>query len=107
MWPVIEAIRRDITPKQRADLITRLHQEGFMVGIQGHIRVAQPKPNHPVDKVIYKDYADAGNKYDLPVGFLERHVAELGDTVIAEIVNTDKSFPEDYHTRLRRIFESV
>ena len=102
---IIEVIKREITPKQRADLVTRLYQEGFMVGIQGHIHVAQPKPNHPISESLWKDYADAGNKYDLPVGFLEHPVAGLPS--VAEIVNTDKLFPEDYHTRLRRIFESV
>ena len=93
MGTEIEIIREDLTRRQRADLVTRLNREGFRVTSQGHVEVVEVKNGHP-------HYHGASPRpCPLPVGFLHSSRAEL--------VNTDETFPEDYHAKLRDIYRSV
>ena len=88
-----EIIREGMTHRQRADLVERLIQEGFRLSSQGHVEVVSVKKGHP-------HYNGAHPKpIPIPVGFVHRGTAEL--------VNTDTTFPEDYHARLREIYRSV
>lgn len=59
----------------------------------GPINVKYPKPNHP-----------SFSECPLPVGFI---LAKEDGKYEFELVNTDKKFPEDYHSRIREIYNLI
>lgn len=87
----IETIRENLNSKQIKSLIHKLNDSGFYVSESGHVGIENPKTDHP--------YWGAGIVHYLPVGFIGKDYAE--------IVNTEKEFPEDYHAQLRDIYRSI
>ena len=87
----MEFLMRDIAPSQRATLVERLEQNGFILGLMGNIYVKNKKPEHPRNTSMFHS--------GLPVAF-------VGPDYLA-LVNTDERFPEDYHGKLKQISESL
>lgn len=94
-----------VTKEQRSELIKKLEEEGFKVIKSGNvpfwrIHVANPEPTHPVTySGIYQDYAHDPDKQDLPVGAIYENEVSLA--------NEDETFPKDYHSQIKQIFETV
>ena len=83
----IERISGEISSSQDKKLRKILEKEGFIIVKSGHITVKNPKSDHP-----------NFTGFNLPVGY-------LGNTL--QLVNTDVKFPEDYHTKLRKIYSKI
>lgn len=88
----------NLSSTQLDSLIKKLDETGFKVsGLStdkvGPIDVKSPKPKHP-----------SFSGCTLPVGFIS---IEEDVKYKFELVNTDEKFPEDYHSKLRDIYQSL
>ena len=85
----LEIIRRDLSPKQRKDLIEIVNgSKLFKVGEDGFVCVTDIKNGHPSTRMGPR-----------PLGLI------TGDR--ASLLNTDLYFPEDYHGKLKELYRSV
>lgn len=104
----IECIRDDLSEEQKNNLVSKLVDTEFkfvqavtfskdckrMVTNIGWVKVREPRPDHPQFDEHY-----------LPIGFIGASSKNEGK-YYAELVNTDEKFPENYHSRLRKIYLS-
>lgn len=92
----IETVRRSLSKEQRKNLIAKIDSSGlfkvsplkifWFIPFGWRVDVKNPKKEHPKSK-FFKDY--------LPVGFIGRD---------AELVNLFEPFPEDYPSKLKKIY---
>jgi len=87
---------RKIGTESKDSLIKKLEDSKFEVcGFT--IYVKEPKSGHPM----------VGRHY-LPVGgFIKERDKLLNEFYTLEIVNLDEKFPEDYHSKLKEIYNSI
>ncbi len=91
----VEIIRKDLSLEQIRNIYIKLNESGFYVSDQDQIHVKNPKENHPKNLDWY-----------LPIGYISTSYSRKPKNYV-ELVNLNKKFPEDYHSKLREIFNSV
>ncbi len=106
----IEKIKDNLNYEQKKTLLNRLDSAGFKVTSLGHILlidVKNPKKGHP---------KTPGNEANfLPVGKIRSYFQEMNGTTgcndhclsYLELINLDKEFPEDYHSKIRKISDLI
>lgn len=85
----IITVIKDLSLKQRADLIYIVNKsEVFTVDERGYVCVVDVKNGHP----------EIGKMGPVPIGLIEWQ---------AYLLNTELSFPEDYHGMLKSLYQSL
>lgn len=103
----IEKIKDNLNYEQKKTLLDKLDSAGFKITNLGHvllIDVKNPKNGHPKTKDDF-----------LPIGKIRFYFQEMNGTTgfndhcpsYLALINLNEKFPEDYHSKIRRIVLSI